>query len=37
MTVDLFVSCLIDQFYPMTAMNAIKLLKAAGVLWHKRR
>ena len=31
MTVDLFVSCLIDQFYPMTAMNAIKLLKAAGV------
>lgn len=31
MIVDLFVSCLIDQFYPMTAMNAIKLLKAAGV------
>ena len=31
MTVDLFVSCLIDQFYPMTAMNAIKLLKVAGV------
>ena len=31
MTVDLFVSCVIDQFYPMTAMNTIKLLKAAGV------
>jgi len=31
MTIDLFVSCIIDQFYPMTAMNAIKLLKAAGV------
>ena len=31
MTVDLFVSCLIDQFYPMTAMNAVKLLKAAGI------
>ena len=31
MKVDLFVACLIDQFYPMTAMNAVKLLKAAGV------
>ena len=31
MTIDLFVPCLADQFYPMTAMNAIKLLKAAGV------
>ena len=31
MTVDLFVSCVIDQFYPMTAMNTLKLLKAAGV------
>lgn len=31
MTIDLFVSCIIDQFYPMTAMNAVKLLKAAGV------
>ena len=31
MTVDLFVSCVIDQFYPMTAMNTVKLLKAAGV------
>lgn len=31
MTVDLFVSCIIDQFYPMTAMNTIKLLEAAGV------
>ena len=31
MTIDLFVSCIIDQFYPMTAMNTLKLLKAAGV------
>ncbi len=31
MKVDLFVACLIDQFYPMTAMNAVKLLKATGV------
>ena len=31
MTIDLFVPCLIDQFYSETAMNAIKLLKAAGV------
>lgn len=31
MTVDFFVSCIIDQFYPMTAMNTMKLLKAAGV------
>lgn len=31
MTVDLFVSCVIDQFYPMTAMNVLKLLKACGV------
>ncbi len=31
MTVNLFVSCLIDQLYPMTAMNTLKLLKAAGV------
>ena len=31
MIIDLFVSCVIDQFYPMTAMNTLKLLKAAGV------
>lgn len=31
MTADLFVSCVIDQFYPMTAMNTLKLLKAADV------
>lgn len=31
MTVDFFVSCLIDQLYPMTAMNTLKLLKAAGI------
>lgn len=31
MTVDLFVSCVIDQFYPMTAMNVLKLLQACNV------
>lgn len=31
MTVDLFVSCVIDQFYPMTAMNVLKLLQACDV------
>lgn len=31
MTVDLFVSCVIDQFYPMTAMNVLKLLQACKV------
>lgn len=31
MTVDLFVSCNIDQFYPGTAMNAVKVLEKAGV------
>ena len=31
MTVDLFVSCVIDRFYPMTAMNVLKLLQACKV------
>ena len=31
MTVDLFVPCFIDQLYPQTAFNVIKLLKKAGV------
>lgn len=31
MIVDLFVPCFIDQFYPDTAKNTIKLLKRAGV------
>ncbi len=31
MEVDLFVPCFIDQFYPETAFNCIKILKKAGV------
>ncbi len=31
MTVDLFVPCFIDQLYPNTAFNTIKILKKAGV------
>lgn len=31
MTIDLFVSCIVDQFYPLTAMNVLKLLHAADV------
>ena len=31
MTVDLFVPCNIDQFYPDTAMNTVKILEKAGV------
>jgi len=31
MTVDLFVPCFIDQFYPKTAFNVIKVLEKAGV------
>ena len=31
MTVDLFVPCFIDQLYPETARNTIKLLEKAGV------
>ncbi|MCQ2322840.1 MAG: (Fe-S)-binding protein [Bacteroidales bacterium] len=31
MTVDLFVSCVIDQFYPMTAMNVLKLFHVCNV------
>ncbi len=31
MIVDLFVPCFIDQLYPQTAFNVIKLLKKAGV------
>jgi len=31
MTVDLFVPCFIDQFYPQTAFNVIKVLEKAGV------
>jgi len=31
MTVDLFIPCLVDQFYPQTGINMVKVLKAAGV------
>jgi L-lactate dehydrogenase complex protein LldE len=31
MTVDLFIPCFIDQLYPDTAFNVVKLLKKAGV------
>jgi L-lactate dehydrogenase complex protein LldE len=31
MYVDLFVPCFIDQIYPQTAFNAVKLLEKAGV------
>ena len=31
MTVDLFIPCFIDQLYPQTAFNVIKILKKAGV------
>jgi len=31
MTIDLFIPCFIDQFYPETGMNMVKLLEKAGV------
>ncbi len=31
MTVDLFIPCFIDQMFPETGMNTLKLLKKAGV------
>ena len=31
MTRDLFISCIMDQFYPETAKNVIKILHTAGV------
>lgn len=31
MTIDLFIPCFIDQLYPQTAFNVIKLLKKAGI------
>ena len=31
MTIDLFIPCFIDQFYPETAMNTVKVLEKAGV------
>ena len=34
MIVDLFIPCFIDQLYPQTAFNVVKLLKKAGVEAH---
>ena len=31
MTIDLFISCVMDQFYPETAKNVMKILDTAGV------
>lgn len=31
MTIDLFIPCFIDQFYPDTASNTVKVLEKAGV------
>lgn len=31
MTIDLFIPCFIDQLYPETAFNVIKILKKAGI------
>lgn len=31
MTINLFIPCFIDQFYPETAMNTVKVLEKAGV------
>lgn len=31
MVVDLFISCVMDQFYPETAKNVLKVLNAAGM------
>lgn len=31
MIIDLFIPCFIDQFYPQTAMNMVKVLEQAGV------
>ncbi len=30
MTIDLFIPCFIDQFYPETGMNMVKVLEKAG-------
>lgn len=34
MIVDLFIPCFVDQLYPQTAMNMIKILNKAGVEVH---
>jgi len=34
MTIDLFIPCFVDQFFPETGMNMIKLLEKAGANVH---
>ncbi len=34
MTVDIFIPCFVDQFYPQTGMNMVKVLRKAGVKVH---
>ncbi len=34
MTVDIFVPCFIDQAFPQTAFNMIKLLNSLGIDTH---
>ncbi|MCF8344181.1 MAG: (Fe-S)-binding protein, partial [Bacteroidales bacterium] len=34
MTVDVFIPCFVDQIYPQTAFNMIKVLKKCGVEVH---
>lgn len=34
MTVDLFIPCFIDQFYPQTGLSVVKILKKLGVEIH---
>jgi L-lactate dehydrogenase complex protein LldE len=34
MTIDLFIPCFVDQIYPETGMNMLKILKKAGVEVH---
>ncbi len=34
MTIDLFIPCFVDQFFPETGMNMIKLLEKAGARVH---
>lgn len=34
MTIDLFIPCFVDQIYPETGMNMLKILKKAGVDVH---
>jgi len=34
MIVDLFIPCFVDQFYPETGLNIIKILKKLGIEYH---